>query len=487
MHDYSKWKERECLVTSLLLDPQNPRIPELSTELTQREIVAELVTHDSVYELAKDIADLGFFPNELPVGIQSDGKETILEGNRRLAALKLLMSPELAPDRELKRFRLLSDRVPKASISKVRVSFAPSREAAAPLILNRHTRLGVHAWKPAQQAKYMRTLITADMSVDDVASQFGLSKSELIKNLRTDSMYQVACALDLPEQVSSIVRNPRQFNASVLERLVQSSDAMAFLGIEFGKAGDFVGKIDPSEFRKAFGRMVSDIASGEVDTRTLNKAQDIENYLKAFGGDAPNRKLKGSFSGDSLLGRSAPPLVDAQRAGAQRGGARRPLPSLIPTGIKCRLDSPRINDIFRELRLLALKTYPNAAGVLLRIFAEMVIGNYLDKTKKIDPILEKAQTKQGKGKDWYPTFRQMLHAILADSDIELKPLVRKGLNKMVSDDDHALSLDKMDQFVHNHFVAPSEDELRKMWHLLEPLIVPMLSEPAPAPKPKATK
>ena len=165
--------------------------------------------------------------------------------------------------------------------------------------------------------------MTADMSIDDVASQFGLSKSELIKNLRTDSMYQVACALDLPEQVSSIVRNPRQFNASVLERLVQSSDAMAFLGIEFGKAGDFVGKIDANEFRKAFGRMVSDIASGEVDTRTLNKAQDIEKYLKGFGGDAPNRKLKGSFSGESLLGRSAPPLVDAHRTGTQRGGSVR--------------------------------------------------------------------------------------------------------------------------------------------------------------------
>ena len=129
MHDYGKWKERECLVTSLLLDPQNPRIPELASEPTQRVIVAELVTHDSVYELAKDIADLGFFPNELLVGIQSDGKDTILEGNRRLAALKLLISPELAPDRELKKFRLLSDRVPKASISKVRSGSADPESA----------------------------------------------------------------------------------------------------------------------------------------------------------------------------------------------------------------------------------------------------------------------------------------------------------------------------------------------------------------------
>jgi hypothetical protein len=479
MNDYGKWKERECLVTSLLLDPLNPRIPELATTPTQRDVVAELVTHDNVYELAKDIADQGFFPTERLVGIEDAAGDTVLEGNRRLAALKLLIAPELAPEHEVKKFRVLSEKVPKATISKVKLVFAPSREAAAPLIVNRHTRLGIHRWQPAQQAKYMRTLVRADMSIDEVAKQFGISKGELIKNLKTDSMYQVACALDLPEQVATIVRNPRQFNSSVLERLVQSSDAMSFLGIEFGENGSIGGKIDPNEFKKAFGRMVTDIATNQEDTRTLNKNSDIETYLKKFGSDAPNKKLKGSFTGESLLGKASAPSAEGQPTKTARGGTKKPPAALIPAGVKCHLDSPRINDVFRELRRLSVGQFPNATGALLRILLEMVIGNHLEKTKKVQPLLEKAK-KEGKGSDWAPTARQMLSAILKDPDISLHPLVRKGLNKMVSDDDHPLSLDKMDQFVHNSYVAPSEAELRKFWHLLQTLIIPMLTEPAPA-------
>lgn len=479
MNDYTKWKERECLVTTLLLDTLNPRIPELATSPTQRDIVAELVTHDNVYELAKDIAEQGFFPTERLVGLEDSGGDTILEGNRRVAALKLLIAPELAPEHEVKKFRSLSEKVSKATISKVKVVFAPSREAAAPLIVNRHTRLGIHRWQPAQQAKYMRTLVRADMSIDEVAKQFGVSKGELIKNLRTDSMYQVACALDLSEPVAAIVRNPRQFNSSVLERLVQSSDAMSFLGVEFGENGTMRGDIDPNEFKKAFGRMVTDIATGEEDTRSLNNNLDIAKYLKRFGSDAPDKKLKGSFTGDSLLGKEAGHSAEAKPTKTAKGGTKKPHAALIPPGVKCRLDSPRINDVFGELRELPVRRFPNATGALLRILFEMVIGNYLEKTKKIQPLIEKAK-KEGKSNDWAPTARQMLAVVLKDPDITLHPLVRKGLNKMASDDDHPLSLDQMDQFVHNSYVAPTEAELRKFWHLLQTLITPMLTEPPPA-------
>jgi hypothetical protein len=488
MSDYSKWAERPMMVTSLLLDPKNPRIPELGSEPSQREIVAKLVEHDNVYELTKDIADLGFFPTEVLIGIREDSKDVIVEGNRRLAALKLLISPDLAPETFAKKFRGLSERVTRSAIGKVRVSFAPSREAAAPLIVNRHTGLGVQRWKPAQQAKYLRTLITQESSLEDLAKQLGMSKADLVNNLRTDTMYQIACSLDLSPEVTAVVRSPRDFNASVLERLVQSTDAMDFLGVEFDDRGNLRGKIDEQEFRKGYGRMVTDIASGEEDTRSLNKSDDIKKYLRKFGSDAPNKKRKGQFTSDSLLGRAAAPTEhEASTEPAARGGTRRGSVTLIPSGIKCRLESPRINDVFRELRKLKVRDFPNSAGVLLRIFAEMVLYNYLEKTRKIDPLLEKARTKDNKGKDWSPSFRQMLNLLLSDNDITIPPLARKGLNKMASDDDHPLSLDKLDQFVHNHYVAPTEQELRKLWALLQPLLVPLLQEPQVPSGAKTTK
>jgi hypothetical protein len=319
MHDYSKWSERSVSVTSLLLDPKNPRIPELGVEPSQSEMVAELIEHDNVYELAKDIADMGYFPTELLIGLEENGEDVIVEGNRRLAALKLLLSPDFGPDRYIKKFKSLSDRVARSTIAKVRVSFAPSREAAAPLIVNRHTGIGVQRWKPAQQAKYLRTLVTPDVSLDDVARQLGMSKSDLLKNLRTDTMYQIACSLELPPEAMSIVRSPRDFNASVLERLVENTDTLNFLGVEFDDRSNLRGSIDEQEFRKGFSRMVTDIASGEVDTRSLNNAEDIRKYLRKFGSDAPDRKRKGGFTSDSLLGRAAPPVDTTTTSVSGRG------------------------------------------------------------------------------------------------------------------------------------------------------------------------
>jgi hypothetical protein len=53
-----------------VLDPSNPRIPELGVEPSQREIVFEPAEHDNVYELARHIADLGYFPTELLIAVE---------------------------------------------------------------------------------------------------------------------------------------------------------------------------------------------------------------------------------------------------------------------------------------------------------------------------------------------------------------------------------------------------------------------------------
>src|SRR6266481_3655065 len=92
--DYSAWDTQSVTVTSLDLDPQNPRLPELGHEASQREITAELLKHEAVFELAKDISKFGFFPTEVLVCIEHQGSLLVVEGNRRLASLKLLLNPE---------------------------------------------------------------------------------------------------------------------------------------------------------------------------------------------------------------------------------------------------------------------------------------------------------------------------------------------------------------------------------------------------------
>jgi hypothetical protein len=92
MIDYSAWPERRLSVRTLFLDPLNPRIPPGTTSPSQRQLIEELVAHDDVYGLGRRISLDGFDPLESLIGVDEDEKTIILEGNRRLAALKLLDS-----------------------------------------------------------------------------------------------------------------------------------------------------------------------------------------------------------------------------------------------------------------------------------------------------------------------------------------------------------------------------------------------------------
>ena len=84
-------------VGNLLLDGDNPRLPERLHGGSQSELLDFLREQGALEELAQSYLDNGFFQHEpLIVLPTEEGKEfTVVEGNRRLAALKILhQAPE---------------------------------------------------------------------------------------------------------------------------------------------------------------------------------------------------------------------------------------------------------------------------------------------------------------------------------------------------------------------------------------------------------
>lgn len=116
-----------------------------------------------------------------------------------------------------------------------------------------------------------------------------------------------------------------------------------------------------------------------------------------------------------------------------------------------------------------MSEYPNACAVLGRIFIELMVGHYLEKTGKDRPLLEKAK-KENKGADWSPTLRQMMRTVLNDKTIVIKPQVRRALDRMTNQDASLISLEHIDQFVHSRYIAPNERELRHLWASVDPLL-----------------
>jgi ParB-like chromosome segregation protein Spo0J len=90
---------RRVKVDKLMLDPQNPRLAEIGIpkNASQFDLLKALWEEMAVEEVAMSIAYSGYFEHE-PLFVEESAKDdtfSVIEGNRRLAAVKLLLDASL--------------------------------------------------------------------------------------------------------------------------------------------------------------------------------------------------------------------------------------------------------------------------------------------------------------------------------------------------------------------------------------------------------
>lgn len=479
MKSYAKWKEYTPLVTSLLLDPLNPRLPIADKNLSQAELLEELVIHDDVYSIAKSIAENGYYPVESLIGIQENGKKFILEGNRRLAAIKLLISPSAAPERYQKRFKDLSDNIDLETIRSVKMLVSPSRNAAAPIINSRHTQEQTKRWEPIQKAKFYQQQINRGTTVEQLSNEYAMSEAKVRDFLRSYTMYNIACHLDLPPDVQEKVHDPRAFPSTTLDRLYENLEVQKFLGIRFDNNKELIGKVKPAEFKKGYTKIVVDVAKGNVHSRIVNKTEDVKKYLSGFGDMKPRLRRKGSFTAAYFIGGTGPSKKKRSKKPAQKTKTPKQPAGLIPRHIKCTVQNQRIIDIFHEMKKLKVIQFPNAVAIMFRSLLEMSAHYYLDKTGQLKKVIDK-ERKRKRGhlqKNWSPTLKKMLSHIASDDTVDINPMAKKAITHLLADKDNPLTADSLDFFVHNIFCCPTEPELRALWLKLEEVFKITLLEP----------
>ncbi len=85
-------------VSELEFDLENPRLAafDIGNDSTESEIIEILWESMDVHELVLSIAASGYFKHEPLIIERIGGKNIVIEGNRRLAAVKVLISPDLA-------------------------------------------------------------------------------------------------------------------------------------------------------------------------------------------------------------------------------------------------------------------------------------------------------------------------------------------------------------------------------------------------------
>ncbi len=219
----------------LKLDRENPRLVGISARTTEESIIAQLYRGEELGELLQSIAANGYLDIEpLIVWLDpTDQKFTVLEGNRRLAAIYLFRNPGLV-DAIAKSERLkigvpvISD-AKMASLSEVSVYRVPDRDAARSFIGFKHIN-GAAKWESYAKAKFAAEWYkSGNVTLEDISEKIGD---------RHDTIKRMVAAIYVLEQAerenifSILDRKITKFNFSHLYTALSRTTYMAYLGLE---------------------------------------------------------------------------------------------------------------------------------------------------------------------------------------------------------------------------------------------------------------
>ena len=226
-------------VDCLRLDHRNPRLTGRADHRSEEALIAELYRSAELDELLQSMSSNGYLDIEPLVVIEGpgSGELVVLEGNRRLAAIRLLCEPDL-----VSRIRLderLSLTVPeiaeslRATFEEVTVYPVSDREQARPLIGFKHIN-GPQKWDAYAKAKFAaRWYKDAEIGLDEIARSIG-DRHDTIKRM-VSGIYVLEQAAE--EGLFDVEdRFPRKFNFSHLYTALSRSQYMEYLGLPVGWA-----------------------------------------------------------------------------------------------------------------------------------------------------------------------------------------------------------------------------------------------------------
>ena len=144
-------------VECLKLDCDNPRLTGAGSFATEEQIIAHLYRAEDLGELLQSIGSNGYLDIEPFIVLKGSDRYTVLEGNRRLAAIRLFREPDLVI--RISRNEVLDITMPelpdehRPTLDNISVYRVATREEAAPFIGFKHIN-GAARWSSYAKAKF---------------------------------------------------------------------------------------------------------------------------------------------------------------------------------------------------------------------------------------------------------------------------------------------------------------------------------------------
>lgn len=437
-------------IDSLELDLENPRITLASD---QRDAMQKILNEQKVrlINLAESIAAKGLNPMDrfLVLGSARAGKFTVIEGNRRVLAIKLLNNHPLVVDLEMSdAFR---KRLQKAALAFDIKSVEPldcfevtDRTQGNDWVRQRHigadSGRGIVDWSSIASARF-RGRNPALQALDFVLEHANL----------TDDQAELIAG---------------KFPLTTLDRLISTPSVRQSIGFEIEK-GKLLTELPAEEALKPLKRIVLDLAEKRVNVTKLKSKEQQNEYIGNLkSSDRPNLGKK-SGSPVAVEGMTEKDFAAKLGPPAKKPGTKKPSPRIhvVPKGCRFRMSVPKIAGIFEELRTLQLSKHVHAIAVLLRVFLEMSVDEYLTKTAHISLTFKNPKSGHVGDKKLKDKVSEAINHMVAGG-ADAKDFL--GVTKGLTDPTHPFSIDTLHAYIHNRFFTPVDTHLTAAWDNAQP-------------------
>lgn len=440
---------RSINLSDLQLDTHNPRVEPATA---QRDEMQKLLDDqkDRIAFLAEDIVENGVSPIDIalvtPSKLEAD-KFIVLEGNRRLLALKILANPRVLGDLTVspalrKRLEAAAAALKDKPIKAILCSEVAARTDGQHWIRLRHTGenngAGVVQWAGMATSRFLGE-DPALQAIEFLIKSRSLTKEE-------------------QELLSSM-----RFPITTLRRLLNSREVRKLIGVDV-KENKLKTGLPPDELVKPLKRMALDLARGEITVTDVKRTDQQVAYVQRFAAaDRADLRKVGSV-------RPVQNISDDEFK--QKGGGEKRTrnvspdrKTLVPKATRIEITEPKINEIYHELRQLRVEDTPHACAVLLRVFLELCTDKYCEAngiaahTEKGGHKIEKSLARR--------VEEGIEHMIAAGAKKGRFQALRRGIRQEHS----PLSAALLNGYVHNRFTKPSPRELRNAWDHAEPFFL----------------
>ncbi|ASV85725.1 hypothetical protein CES85_1094 [Ochrobactrum quorumnocens] len=459
-------------ISAISLDVENFRHKKVKTE---REAITVLLSDEKnhkVAALAEDIVDLKGLDPSVRLIVTEDtnnpNQYIVLEGNRRLTALKTLINPSLAINLATHAtFRDLSPSFLALNIQKVDCVILDRQEAYKWIKRKHYNAMGGKGtieWGAIATAR-------AD-ATEGRPPRWMIALSEIAKEGHDDNV--------LLEGIAS--------KTTTVERVLATAQFGPVLGITFDQKSNSV-KAENGNRVAAISllkTMITDMADKRFIVSAVDDANAQTDFVNRYAHLSVKKQspkasslsttntITGSTSGGSGSGGTGgAPTGGASVAGAASANSKSSTGTNTPRANPVRdrktladkglsIKNNALNKLYNELRKLKVESNPHIGSAMIRIFTEKATMVFLE-DMSVTCRNPGGWLDQGiKLKEKVGAALHVLDPNKKDATLAYARDIANGTKS------HAHSLDQLNKAIHDHKALPAPSELITVWDRLHP-------------------